>query len=152
MTDTRAPEQDRTAVLRRQSADIVNGATAGDGYPAYEVICRLCGDDPAAAILTSRLASSACAAPTGHSHAGTLTCRSRHARAGEEAFPGHLRQARAVLAALPGHIDGGPTGLPSEFEALRWFPLPPACPPSQATRPTSADTSRRSSPQARPGH
>ena len=87
-----------------------------------------------------------------HSHAGTLSCPRRHARAGGETFPGHLHQARAVLAALPGHIDGGPTGLPSEIEALRWFPLPPACPPSQATRPTSADTNKRSSPQAGSGH
>ena len=46
MTDARAPEQDRTVVLRRQPARIVNGETTGDDYPAYEVICRLCGDDP----------------------------------------------------------------------------------------------------------
>jgi hypothetical protein len=56
---------------------------------------------------------------------GTLNYPRHHGRAGEEAFPGYLRQARAVLAALPGH--DGPTGLSPEFEALRWFPLPPAC-------------------------
>ena len=48
-------------------------------------------------------------------------------RAGEDAFPGYLRQARAILAARPAHLDDGPTGLPADFEALRWFPLPPAC-------------------------
>jgi hypothetical protein len=55
----------------------------------------------------------------------------RHSRAGEEVFPGYLRQARAALEALPGHVDDGPTGLSPEFEALRWFPLPPACLPAQ---------------------
>ena len=47
--------------------------------------------------------------------------------AGEDAFPGYLRQARAIMAARPARRDVGPTGLPPEFEALRWFPLPPAC-------------------------
>ena len=51
MTDTRAPEQDRTVVLRRQPARTVNGETTGDDYPAYEVICRLCGDDPSCGYL-----------------------------------------------------------------------------------------------------
>jgi selenocysteine lyase/cysteine desulfurase len=52
----------------------------------------------------------------------------RHrSQAGEDAFPGYLRQARAILAARPDHLDDGPTGLPPDFEALRWFPLPPAC-------------------------
>ena len=37
-----------------------------------------------------------------------------------------------MLAALPGHIEDGPTGLSLEFEALRWFPLPPACLPAQS--------------------
>ena len=48
-------------------------------------------------------------------------------QAGEEAFPGYLRQARAIMAARPARLDEGSTGLPPEFEALRWFPLPPAC-------------------------
>jgi selenocysteine lyase/cysteine desulfurase len=46
------------------------------------------------------------------------------ARAGEDAFPGYLRQARELLA---GHTDGpadGPSWLPPELEALREFPLP----------------------------
>ena len=51
----------------------------------------------------------------------------RRGQAGEEAFPGYLRQARAILAARPARLDEGPTGLPPDFEALRWFPLPPAC-------------------------
>jgi hypothetical protein len=46
MTDTRAPARDRTVVLRRQPARIINRAAAGEDYPAYEIICRLCGDDP----------------------------------------------------------------------------------------------------------
>ena len=48
-------------------------------------------------------------------------------QAAEDAFPGYLGQARAVLAARPAHLDEGPTGLPPELEALRWFPLPLAC-------------------------
>jgi selenocysteine lyase/cysteine desulfurase len=51
----------------------------------------------------------------------------RRTRAGEEALAGYLHQARDLLAARPDHIDDGPTGLPEDFEALRWFPLPPAC-------------------------
>ena len=47
--------------------------------------------------------------------------------AGAEVFPGYLRQARAIMAARPARLDEGSTGLPSDFEALRWFPLPPAC-------------------------
>ena len=57
----------------------------------------------------------------------------RRGHAGEEAFPGYLREARAILAARPAHPDDGPTGLPPEFEALRWFPLPP--PASRDGRP-----------------
>jgi selenocysteine lyase/cysteine desulfurase len=56
---------------------------------------------------------------------GEMDYPRQRARAGEEVFPGYLRQARALLAALPGHVDDGPTRLPSDFEALRWFPLPP---------------------------
>ena len=54
---------------------------------------------------------------------------------GEEAFPGYLRQARQILAARPAQLDDGPTGLPPDFEALRWFPLPPACLQGQPARP-----------------
>jgi hypothetical protein len=48
-------------------------------------------------------------------------------QAGEDAFPGYLNEARAVLEARPAALDDGPTGLDADFEALRWFPLPPAC-------------------------
>ena len=51
----------------------------------------------------------------------------RRGQAGEVAFPGYLRQARAILTARAARLSEGPTGLPPEFEALRWFPLPPAC-------------------------
>ena len=60
---------------------------------------------------------------------GEMTYPRQRARAGEEAFPGYLRQARAVLSGRPAQLDEGPTGLPADFEALRWFPLPPACLP-----------------------
>ena len=58
---------------------------------------------------------------------GTLRCPGPHARAGEDALGEYLHQARDLLATRPEHIDHGPTGLPAEFEALRWFHLPPAC-------------------------
>ncbi len=62
-----------------------------------------------------------------YDHDGTMTYPRQRRRAGEDAFPGYLRQARALLAGLPGQLDDGPTGLSPEFEALRWFPLPPGC-------------------------
>ncbi|GAA4725520.1 aminotransferase [Phytohabitans rumicis] len=58
---------------------------------------------------------------------GTLLCPGRRPYAGEEALEGYLRTARALLATYPKQIDSGPTGLDSDFEALRWFHLPPAC-------------------------
>jgi len=59
---------------------------------------------------------------------GTLGDPQRHAHAGEAALPGYLDQARRLLAARPDQPDDdGRTGLPADFEALRWFPLPPAC-------------------------
>ena len=57
---------------------------------------------------------------------GTLACRPA-ARAGEDALGEYLDQARNLLARRPDHIDDGPTGLPGDFEALRWFHLSPAC-------------------------
>lgn len=48
-------------------------------------------------------------------------------RLGEDALEGHLREARLLLATRSDAVDDGPTGLPDEFEALRWFPLPPEC-------------------------
>jgi selenocysteine lyase/cysteine desulfurase len=58
---------------------------------------------------------------------GTPHCPARRTRVGEESLAGYLRQAQELLAARPDHIDDGPTGLPEDFEALRWFPLPPVC-------------------------
>ncbi len=63
-----------------------------------------------------------CYGPDGEMH--YPRCR---ARAGEDAFPGYLRQARALLAGRPEQVEDGPTGLSADFEALRWFPLPPSC-------------------------
>ena len=80
-------------------------------------------------------------ADVGYGPDGEMTYPRRRGQAGEEAFPGYLAQARAILAARPAHLDEGPTGLPPEFEALRWFPLPPACLPGPASprRPGPAD-------------
>jgi len=52
------------------------------------------------------------------------TCR---ARAEEDVFPGYLRDARALFASRAAEVPDGPTGLTPGIEALRWFPLPPAC-------------------------
>jgi hypothetical protein len=51
----------------------------------------------------------------------------RHAQAAEDALAGHLREARRLLASGPDRPEAGPTGLPADLEALRWFPLPPGC-------------------------
>src|SRR6266545_3710876 len=59
--------------------------------------------------------------------AGRLTYPQHRAQAGEDALAGYLQQARALLAATADRIDDGPTGLPDEFEALRWFELPRVC-------------------------
>jgi hypothetical protein len=32
-----------------------------------------------------------------------------------------------VLASRSPDLDDGPTGLPPDFERMRWFPLPPVC-------------------------
>jgi selenocysteine lyase/cysteine desulfurase len=59
--------------------------------------------------------------------AGGLTAPVRHAHAGEDALAGYLWEGRRLLAATPGRPADGPTGLPADLEALRWFPLPPGC-------------------------
>ena len=66
-------------------------------------------------------------ADVGYGPDGEMTYPRRRGQADEETFPGYLAQARAILAARPAHLDHSSTGLPLEFEALRWFPLPPAC-------------------------
>jgi selenocysteine lyase/cysteine desulfurase len=58
---------------------------------------------------------------------GALVGPDRHAYAGEDALDDYLREARELLASRPAQVDDGPTGLAAEFEALRWFHLPPAC-------------------------
>lgn len=50
-----------------------------------------------------------------------------HRRLGEEALAGQLARARETLAARRERLDDGPTGLPADFEHMRWFPLPPVC-------------------------
>jgi selenocysteine lyase/cysteine desulfurase len=58
---------------------------------------------------------------------GEITYPRRREQAGEDVYPGYLRHARALLEGLPAPLPGGPTGLSPDFEALRWFPLPPGC-------------------------
>ncbi len=58
---------------------------------------------------------------------GEMAYPRRRAQAGEDAFPGYLNRARELMASRPSQIGDGPTGLSPEFEALRWFPLPPVC-------------------------
>jgi selenocysteine lyase/cysteine desulfurase len=72
---------------------------------------------------------------------GNLTYPGRRGSAGEDAFPGYLREARAILDDLPGQLDDGPTGLSLDFEALRWFPLPPGCVGERDHIPPSAPSS-----------
>ncbi len=66
-------------------------------------------------------------AAVGYGPDGEMTYPRTRAQAGEDAFPGYLQRARALLTARPARLDEGPTGLDGDFEALRWFPLPPAC-------------------------
>jgi selenocysteine lyase/cysteine desulfurase len=66
-------------------------------------------------------------AEVGYGPDGEMDYPRRRGQAGEEAFPGYLAQARAILATRPARLDEGPTGMPPDFEALRWFPLPPVC-------------------------
>ena len=58
---------------------------------------------------------------------GTLTNPARQPSAGEDSFGGYLRHAAEVISEHPDDIDDDPTGLPPDFETLRWFHLPPAC-------------------------
>ncbi|HZD02362.1 MAG TPA: aminotransferase class V-fold PLP-dependent enzyme [Actinomycetes bacterium] len=56
-----------------------------------------------------------------------LSAPEHGATAGEDALAGYLEHARVLLASRPDRLDDGPTGLPDDFERLRWFHLPPAC-------------------------
>ncbi len=51
----------------------------------------------------------------------------RPAPAGEDALAGYLKEAVALLESRPDTLDERPTGLGEDFEALRWFHLPPGC-------------------------
>ncbi len=68
---------------------------------------------------------------------GTLITTARPACEGEDVLGDYLRQARDLLADRPDRIDDGPTGLSGDFEALRWFHLPPACLAGSAIGPES---------------
>jgi selenocysteine lyase/cysteine desulfurase len=61
---------------------------------------------------------------------GRLRFASSHAQARDGALDGYLEEARRLLAARPAPPDGdtpAPPGLSADFEALRWFVLPPEC-------------------------
>ncbi len=61
---------------------------------------------------------------------GTLTYPATHRRAPEAVLAAQLRDARAMLARRsddPAWDGDEPTGLAPDFEALRWFELPPLC-------------------------
>jgi selenocysteine lyase/cysteine desulfurase len=58
---------------------------------------------------------------------GRLTYPHRRLQAGEDALAGYLDQARMLLAARSDQVDDAPTGLPDDFERLRWFHLPRVC-------------------------
>ncbi len=70
--------------------------------------------------------------------AGRLTYPQHRAQAGEDTLAGYLEQARALLAATVDRLDDEPTGLPDDFEALRWFELPPVCLTGPVTGPSAA--------------
>jgi selenocysteine lyase/cysteine desulfurase len=61
---------------------------------------------------------------------GRLSFTSSHAKAHDSALAGYLEEARRLLAARPAPPDGdapAPPGMSADFEALRWFVLPPEC-------------------------
>jgi selenocysteine lyase/cysteine desulfurase len=58
---------------------------------------------------------------------GSMSVPPRRARVGEVALAGYLREAAELMAGRPDAVEDGPTGLAAEFEALRWFVLPPGC-------------------------
>jgi len=114
-----------SAASARFIADAV-GLVAAEGYrllPDYRFdphtgLWRHVGGPPPAPLRLSEVS---------YGPDGELTYPRDRAQAGEDAFPGYLREARALLDARPAVLDDGPTGLGADFEDLRWFPLPPAC-------------------------
>jgi selenocysteine lyase/cysteine desulfurase len=67
-----------------------------------------------------------------YDHEGRLRSPSHHATASDADLAGYLDQARRLLAARTADGDGDGAagslpGLSADFEALRWFVLPPEC-------------------------
>jgi selenocysteine lyase/cysteine desulfurase len=62
-----------------------------------------------------------------YADSGELTYPDRRSQSGEDDLPGYLERAREVLTSRPDRLEDGPTGLAGDFEALRWFHLPPGC-------------------------
>jgi selenocysteine lyase/cysteine desulfurase len=63
---------------------------------------------------------------------GRLRYPFSHAKAGDDALAGYLEEARRLLASRPEAPDPDGQALPglsADFEALRWFVLPPECLP-----------------------
>ena len=61
---------------------------------------------------------------------GELQYPRTHSDADESAYASYLARARRLLTArsdTPSWDPVAPTGLSDDFEALRWFPLPPSC-------------------------
>ncbi len=61
---------------------------------------------------------------------GLVSPAAAHQTAAEDQLAAQLAEARALLAALPDERpwrDDERTGLPVDFERLRWFPLPRVC-------------------------
>ncbi|WP_439664735.1 aminotransferase class V-fold PLP-dependent enzyme [Lentzea sp. HUAS TT2] len=55
------------------------------------------------------------------------------AHAGDDVLAARLEEARCLLAGRADLLDDGTTGLPEDFESLRWFVLPPVCLLGQAS-------------------
>ena len=61
---------------------------------------------------------------------GVLRYPHRHHHADDSALAGYLDRAQRIINSrsdTPSWDDAEPTGLPEDFEQLRWFPLPAVC-------------------------
>jgi hypothetical protein len=124
----------------------------GRSSPSFRLVpCRWLGPGqlPPGALSTPRTKTpSSC--EQGQSPRSWCRRRCAHRTAGEDALGSYLRQAAAEIVARSDTIDDRPTGLPAEFEALRWFHLPPAClyrSPTASTAETQ-ETNRAAASQA----
>ena len=63
---------------------------------------------------------------------GEMNYPRQRGHAGEDAFPGYLRQARAILAGCPAGLDQGPTGLPAGIRGPALVPAAPGLHPASA--------------------